>query len=251
MKQAVNSLRTASHVVEVGCGLGVAGLTFANIASASAKKSASADGMMMKRRTITFLDREQYALHCVMASASTNGLATGPIGPTTLDAVANNGGNDETPDIVARAAIDDWTLPTGDANDGPIKNVRYQDLHLDSLPSESYDNTNTILLASDILYEPSSMPSLAAKLLSLLHPTNGGYALIADPKKERTPGCREEFVKSVENLGGTVAIFPMPDLESGAKEGSAAGEKREMVLLEGDVDIDGSLAETVLIVVRF
>eukprot|EP01083_Nonionella_stella_P309715 1097950_1 len=66
-KQAMYNLRTASHIVEVGCGLGVAGLTFASAA-------ASADDNLAKKRTITFLDREQYALHCVMASASTNSL---------------------------------------------------------------------------------------------------------------------------------------------------------------------------------
>jgi hypothetical protein len=104
------------------------------------------------------------------------------------------------------------------------------------------DNQDTILLASDIIYEPSSMKCLASKLRSLLHPTNGGYALIADPVKERTPGCRDAFVESIRELGGEVVILSMPRLEE---------RNRGMKLLEGDVDINGELAETVLIVVHF
>eukprot|EP01083_Nonionella_stella_P138290 420846_1 len=100
-----------------------------------------------------------------MASASTNSLATGPI--NIAGAGVANDDDAVTPGIVARAAIDDWTLPTGDENNGPIKNVCYHDLHLETLPSECYNSPNTVLLASDILYEPSSMTSLAIKLKSL------------------------------------------------------------------------------------
>ena len=197
-----------------------------------------------RKRTITFLDREPYALHCAISSAATNGIATGPIGP------AEYAGN-EAP-ITARAAMDDWTLPTsGDQNDvtdeensSPVKNMSHRDLHL-----STYDDPNTIVLASDILYEPDGMAALAEKLQSLLHPLNGGYALIADPEKERTAGCREAFVAGVEGLGGEVTTIPMPGLDENGANG--AGGKGGTVLLEGDVDIDGSLAKTVLLAVRF
>ncbi|KAL9183314.1 hypothetical protein ACHAXT_005101 [Thalassiosira profunda] len=234
MKQASKALRSASHAVELGCGLGVAGLAYASAAAA----------IDDKRRTITFLDREPYALHCAISSAATNGIATGPIGQV------DDSGNDAP--ITARAAMDDWTLPTSndqsDATDkesnSPVKNMSHRDLHL-----PTYDDTNTVLLASDILYEPDGMTSLASKLQSLLHPLNGGYALIADPEKERTAGCREAFVAGVEGLGGEVTIIPLPGLDTNGANG--AGGKGGTVLLEGDVDIDGSLAKTVLIVVRF
>mmetsp|Transcript_8575 Transcript_8575/g.18647 ORF Transcript_8575/g.18647 Transcript_8575/m.18647 type:complete len:477 (+) Transcript_8575:60-1490(+) len=277
MERAVTALRTASHVVEVGCGLGVAGLAYASSSSSSSLAATTAASVSSgtsstneinenenkRRRTITFLDREPYALHCVMASASTNGLATGPLLPPVEGsggAETNIGDGDLIPLVTARAAIDDWTLPTTRDNDddnndnSPVKNICYRDLHLSTLSPNHYDNSNTLLLASDILYEPSSTASLAQKLQSLLHPTNGGYALIADPIKERTLGCRESFVESVKGLGGEVGILPMPELDSSSSSSSSSSRamhNRGMLLLDSDVDIDGSLCRSMLIVVHF
>lgn len=231
VKRAVDALKNDCHVVELGCGLGVAGLSFA----ASINNSSV-------QRTITFLDREPYALHCVMSSASMNKMKSAPIVP-----VDGNKGKETTPPVTIRAAIDDWTLPASsdsnstDNSNSQIKNMCYQDLHLDSL---GFANQNTIILASDILYEPSSMKSLATKLQSLLHPINGGYALLADPEKERTSGCREAFVRSVKELGGEVVIVPLPVPQSIVGNTSP-------LLIGADVDIDGNLAKTVLIAVRF
>lgn len=247
MEGAMRALRTSSHAVEIGCGLGVSGLTYAAAVAAEHDDE--------NRRTIAFLDREPYALHCVMASASTNGIATGPLIAQPVDAEAQT--EDSVPPIItARAAIDDWTLPmvTGDETDegtsSPIKNVCYRDLHLEALHSQ---NRDTVLLASDILYEPLSMKPLATKLKSLLHPIRGGYALIADPERERTRGCRDAFVEAVRSSGGEVCVLPMPDLENGndSMTGGSGGANDRMTLLESDVDIDGSLARTVLIVVHF
>ena len=249
LKQAVHALQTASHAIELGCGLGVAGLTYATTLASSNKSH--------NKRTITFLDREPYALHCVLSSASTNGIATGPIIEPAPVVEDKTNKDDDVPVVTARAAMDDWTLPMtiDESNDkSPIKNMCYQDLHLNTLAC--YENQNTILLASDILYEPSSMKSLAIKLQSLLNPTNGGYALIADPEKERTPGCREAFVNSVQELGGSIGIYDMPSLEqNNVGVGGGRGplkNNQQVILLEGDVDIDGqSLAKTVLVVVSF
>lgn len=238
LEGAADALRTASHAVELGCGLGAAGLAYG--------AAASSDRVGRRRRTVAFLDREPYALHCVMASAAVNGLATAPMEPASN----GDGGGEDAPRVTARAALDDWTLPPDDDADGggaggpSVKNVCYRDLRLSDL--RGHDNERVVLLASDVLYEPSSMPSLAVKLQSLLHPTEGGYALIADPARERTPGCRKAFVTSVEKLGGEVGTFPLPELEgAGTSRGGGAA------LLEGDVDIDGSLCRSVLIVVRF
>merc|ERR1712194_253070 len=127
------------------------------------------------------------------------------------------------------------------------KNIGYDDLHLAALGCE---NRRTILLASDVLYEPACTPPLATKLKSLVHPGAGGYALIADPLKERTRGCREAFFASVRELGGEATMLPMPDLER-CRDGLGRTGDSQRMLLESDLDIDGSLAETVLVVIHF
>ncbi len=152
-----------------------------------------------------------------------------------------------------RAAVDDWTLPatTTTGSDGAasmVKNVGYRDLNLGDYQGAM------LLLASDILYEPLSMESLSNKLLSLAHPIHGGYALIADPRRERTPGCRNSFVECVKNSGGQVEIIPMPDFEEERRKMGDDKDYRGITSLlggESDVDIDGSLAKTVLIVVHY
>ena len=258
MQNAMKALQTTSHVVEVGCGLGVAGLTYAStiISTTAATKIHSCVAMKetgvingdnqqqshKRRRTITFLDKEPYALHCVMASCATNGIVTGSIivPPQSSEKTNSDVG------ITARAAIDDWTLPITTSSEttntnSQIKNICYQDLHV---PNKE----DTIVLASDILYEPTTMKSLATKLQSLVNPINGGYVLIADPVKERTIGCRDSFVDSVKELNGDIDIVPLPELDGMRMSGSGV---RGGMLLEGDMDIDGSLAKTVLIVVHF
>ena len=223
---------------------------------------------------MTFLDREPYALHCAMASAAVNGLATGPIvtaaaaarGTTSSGTSSSPPAPAATPTaavLTVRAAVDDWTLPpttmttaTGAAvDDDRMKNIGYRDLHLGD---DNYDDDGgaVLLLASDVLYEPSSMESLSSKLLSLVHPIRGGYVLIADPRRERTPGCRDAFVECVRDAGGEVGIFDMPDLEEerrnmGGSVNDGGGITSLPVGGESDVDIDGSLAKTVLIVVHF
>lgn len=241
MKRAVYALQTTPHIVEVGCGLGVVGLAYAQTISSSTSTTHSCVAMKQtgiinetQQRTITFLDKEPYCLQCVMSSCATNGIVTGSILPHPGEVPTNKDAG-----LVARAAIDDWTLPinsnTDDSNSSQqIKNICYQDLNLSN-------DENTILLASDILYERSTMKSLASKLQQLVHPNNGGYCLIADPLKERTNGCRDEFVKCIKALGGEIGIINLPTLDKNDKD----------VLLEGDMDIDGSLASTVLILVQF
>jgi len=243
MKQAVHALQTTPHIVEVGCGLGVVGLAYAQTISSSspstshscvAMKQTGVINEQTQQRTITFLDKEPYCLQCVMSSCATNGIVTGSILPQSGEVTVNKDAG-----LVARAAIDDWTLPIStnadDKNSSQqIKNICYQDLNLPN-------NENTILLASDILYEPSTMKSLASKLQQLVHPINGGYCLIADPLKERTIGCRDEFVKSVKALGGEIDIINLPTLDKTDKD----------MLVEGDMDINGEMASTVLILVNF
>lgn len=221
--QAVDALKTTSHVVELGCGLGVAGLAYATVSSS----------VLPSKRTVTFLDREPYALHCVMSSAAMNNLNTAPL-------VQADSGNEESTSaslITVRASVDDWTISNEREQDkSQFKNIGYRDLELGS---SIYDNQHTTILASDILYEPASMKTLAIKIQSLMQPDNGGYALISDQKEERTVGCRDSFVSSIKELGGDVAIVPLQ------------GPAKNIGIVEGDIDIDGSLASTLLIVVHF
>mmetsp|Transcript_11117 Transcript_11117/g.23115 ORF Transcript_11117/g.23115 Transcript_11117/m.23115 type:complete len:430 (+) Transcript_11117:84-1373(+) len=324
LRNAIRALQTSSHVVELGCGLGVAGLALASSLAPPSPSSddevhdenideiATADEIIANSpnsstddvrnaaiaptakhpRTITFLDREPYALHCAMASASANRFVTAPIGVEPPTEPADDDGADNaaasavtTPIVTIRAAVDDWTLPghgtADDDSSATIKNMRYADLKLDDPKNDNntrntYQNDETILIATDILYESSSVKALASKLSDLVHPTRGGYALLADPEKERTPQCRDAFLRAVEELGGEVAVMPMPSSDSlavslagggtssadalegmewpDAFEGTGGltrGTNRYPLVVESDVDIGGSLAKTVLILVHF
>ncbi len=195
-----------------------------------------------------------------MASASVNRLATGPM---TMQSPRDDGTSSTV--LTVRASVDDWTAPptattdTGD-EDGPsrrmAKNVGFMDLHLGD-DDDDRGGAMMLILASDVLYEPMSMESLSNKLLSLVHPTRGGYALIADPRRERTIGCRDAFVECVRSLGGEVEVFPLPDLDEERRMMMSDNGNDHRVtpsLLVGgvsDVDIDGSLAKTMLIVVHY
>ena len=78
--------------------------------------------------------------------------------------------------------------------------------------------------------------------------------MIADPLRERTPGCRDSFVECVKNSGGRVEIIPMPDLKEEMRKMGGDNDHHGFTSLlgsESDVDIDGSLAKTVLIVVHY
>ena len=81
----------------------------------------------------------------------------------------------------------------------------------------------------------------------MVHSIHGGYILIADPERERTPGCRVTLMECIRNLGGQVEIFPMEDCVGFSSGGNIVLQS----LYESDIDIDGRLARTVLIVVHF
>lgn len=228
VNQAVDALKTSSHVVELGCGLGLAGLAYS-----SAINSLDGKSPLACKRTVTFLDREPYALHCVMSSAAMNNLTTAPLAPHDDQSDSSNGSL-----ITVRASMDDWTI-SNESQEGEkqqIRNIGYNEL---CLGSSEYNNQDTTILATDILYEPSSMETLATKIKSLLHQEHGGFAIISDPKEERTEGCRDAFVSTVKGLGGDIAIMPLPAPQS------------NVGMTESDIDINGSLASTVLIVVHF
>ena len=93
------------------------------------------------------------------------------------------------------------------------------------------------------------MESLANKLHKLVHPTHGGYILIADPERERTSGCRVTFVECIRSLGGEVEIFPLEDGVGNSSCGNIV--LQSLSLNESDIDIDGRSTRTVLIVARF
>jgi hypothetical protein len=228
VNHAIDALKSSSHVVELGCGLGVAGLAFASVV-----KSLDGKSQLSHKRTVTYLDREPFALHCAMSSAQLANLQSAPL------EVQDAEGKSNTPLVTVRASMDDWTVSNetkGEDSRPQIKNIGYSDL---CLFGPGYNNQDTTILASDILYEPQSMKTLAIKIKSLLNPNSGGYALISDPEEERTEGCRDAFISSVKELGGEIAVIPLPVPRGRAQ------------MMESDIDINGSLASTVLIVVHF
>eukprot|EP00629_Pelagomonadales_sp_RCC1024_P006362 CAMPEP_0119263004 /NCGR_PEP_ID=MMETSP1329-20130426/2548_1 /TAXON_ID=114041 /ORGANISM="Genus nov. species nov., Strain RCC1024" /LENGTH=245 /DNA_ID=CAMNT_0007262695 /DNA_START=210 /DNA_END=944 /DNA_ORIENTATION=+ len=124
-------------VVDLGCGLGVVGISAA---------LAGAD--------VALLDREPEALHCAMSTAALNG-------------------------VTVTAHVNDDCLPRSD-----------------------------IVLASDVLYDPSAAAALAAAFQKL-----GKRALVADPAAGRAMGARTAFLDAVAALGGAVDERPLDEAQ--------------------------------------
>lgn len=145
------------RVAEIGSGLGLGGLVAASLGA----------------RCVTFLDREPFALHCAMSSASLNGFQTAPV-----SRLAEQPSEPETTGLV-RASVFDWQDPClGDDVD--------------------------VVIATDVLYDLAAVRSLPAAIAELLQ--HHGRAILVDPANERSPGCRVEFVKHIADSGGEVSI---------------------------------------------
>lgn len=124
---------------------------------------------------VILLDREPLALHCAMATASVNGLPTA--------AVADTG----VPVGTVRASVFDWSM------------------------ASSFNGAVDVVLASEVLYDPSTVRQLAESMVGLLRSQSAGAVrsarrvLLTDPERERVAGCREAFVKALKERGATVA----------------------------------------------
>jgi len=115
---------------------------------------------------VVLVDREPLALHCAMSSAAVNGIPAEPF----LCASPKSGS--------ISATLSDWAAVS--------------------------DTVNVdIVLGTEILYDPSEIPALAQSLARILG--SAGVCLIADPLKERQPGCRATLMSVVKDLGGATS----------------------------------------------
>eukprot|EP00931_Biecheleriopsis_adriatica_P019103 TRINITY_DN13125_c0_g5_i1.p1 TRINITY_DN13125_c0_g5~~TRINITY_DN13125_c0_g5_i1.p1 ORF type:complete len:311 (+),score=47.14 TRINITY_DN13125_c0_g5_i1:46-978(+) len=163
------SIVSGARVVELGAGLGVAGLT-----------AALAGGR------VTLLDREPQALHCAMASAQLNGIATLSVEESC--SVKTGAGS-------VSAVVFDWST------------------------SQRFHGTADVALASEVLYDPSNVAELAGTVVTLLGVKTrpGARLLLTDPPKERVIGCRAAFVQALEDTGARVQtrMLETPNLGQG------------------------------------
>lgn len=151
------------RAIEVGCGLGLAGIATALAGAAS----------------VVLADREVFALRCSLLAAAANGLY-----PTPLDAHAG-GGADQARNLQRLLAN------AGGAGLGALRALEL-DWHA---PSPELDGSFDVMLASDVLYESSAVEPVAALAQRLLAP--GGLLLFADPPL-RTPANRARFLTLVD-----------------------------------------------------
>lgn len=128
--------------------------------------------------TTTLIDQEGLALQCAMATAERCELSIAAVGSAAADGVV-------------RAAAADWAAEP----DGLTANV---------------------VLASEVLYAPLAVPTLAGCAARLLR--RGGVLLVADPKRERAVGCRAALAAEATRLGATVSETPLSAMAAEAEE---------------------------------
>ena len=141
---------------------------------------------------VTLVDREPLALHCAMSTAALNGLTTAAIADT-----------DQAPGTV-RAAVCSWADTPSMLSQGAA-----------------------VIVGSEVLYDPSCVEELASCVATLLQRAGGGHLLLAEPHKERAPGCRSALCARLVELGASeVREEPLSALET------AGGGAEPLVLLE-------------------
>ncbi|CAE8583104.1 unnamed protein product [Polarella glacialis] len=184
------SLVLGLRVAELGAGLGITGLAAALAGAAE----------------VTLLDREPLALHCAMASAQLNGLRTAAVGAPS-DSRPGEAGS-------VRAAKFD----NNDNNDNNINNHWNTQVRAAKFDwsAPCFGRAVDVVLATDVLYDPSSAPQLASTVVALLF-SSGGRLLLADPGSERVKGCRAAFIEALQESGASVSVRSLetPNLGEG------------------------------------
>lgn len=164
------SLVSGQRVVELGAGLGLAGLA---AAQAGAK-------------SVLLLDREPIALHCAMSSAEVNGLQTLPVDELQVCAASSTG--------CVGAALFDWSKPT------------FASCATVALGAEVlYDLSSLHALAATIVSLLGAQPSTNA----VNSEAAGLRLLLTDPARERVSGCRAAFIAELAKTGAKVHCSSM------------------------------------------
>ncbi len=151
------------RVIDVGCGLGLAGL--------AAALAGAAD--------VCLADREPLAMQCSLLSAELSGLFPTPLGE---DSSAQRSAE-------LRAQLEQ----TFGASAAGLGAVRALLLDWHAAPA-SLDGAFDVMLAADVLYDKTSAEPVAALARRLLAP--GGLLLLADPPA-RTPAHRARMIAAL------------------------------------------------------
>ena len=149
-------------------------------------------------RSVLLLDREPFALHCAMSTAALHDIPTAafPADGASHGAVS--------------AMVFDWC-------------------------NEELASVADLLLASDVLYDDATVLHLASTAIRLLRP-GGGRLLVTDPEKERTPGCREAFIRALEAAGATVTVSNLSPVPVAASSYSLDETPDRTVLIRAELN---------------
>jgi len=137
-------------------------------------------------QSVLLLDREPRALHCAVASAE--------LGQLSVQAVGEASG--------IQAALYDWDKP------------------------QDFAQTMDVILAAEVLYDPTSSVALARAMLRLLRGKDNGLlrpgcsVLVTDPQRERVAGGREAFAAELRSAGATVDVrkIAAPNIGEGLED---------------------------------
>ena len=155
------------RVVELGCGLGLAGLYAAALGATR----------------VTLTDREPFSLHCAMSTAAVNHKLQERI----------------------QAVVLDWN----------------------TVPSSEEDELlqSDVVLASDVLYDPTSIQALARVCQTMANASSNGalLLLLTDPQQERYPGARAMLQEALHCE--TLEITSMESAMDGAQRFSTPDGK--------------------------
>ena len=204
-------------VIELGCGLGVVGLTAASLGASR----------------VILMDREPHALHCAMATASINGFDTKATISTKEPFAATN--------PIIQAAVVDWSSIAAYKDD----RSNSEDLDLTRTLQSSnivaeYESAADVILCSDVLYDFETVADLAKVMDVLLRKEAGGndqthdgrMVLVTDPAIERVPGIQQEFCQVLRSLGAkTVDIKLLPPTPSSSTGDGNIGRMSERTVL--------------------
>lgn len=86
-------------------------------------------------------------------------------------------------------------------------------------------------MGSEVLYDPSCVEDLAQCAATLLRRAGGGQLILAEPLRERAPGCRAALRERLQQLGAAeVGESPLPPASGDIELAPSASEP--LVLLQ-------------------